>query len=500
MKIPRVLLVRAKDDYLLLLFWKSLPARVYQQVQPAPRVETVASLSTGPRILTRATSADASVLPCDRGPDPCLFSLPCVNAELRCPTRDLCRGENVSLFAETLFPSRSSVRLATDPHARNLRLYLLNDEVIRSPRKSSPTLDHGEDFSLHSAEPANENSSERPTNGDDAVIVDPQDLMGRNFLTDAQENGQGFCARIVQRNSERESNAQRIPEREPNAQRSGDHVKFCAPASKDKHEEIIKSNELKESSGSTDHPITAAPDRAGFYGGAAVEDDDECTSRLFPDLAEFVLDLQSNLERSIAEVLPSDELIALPDSASPFCSSLASSNDLSELVPSSDLPSTTARNQLSGFSKAYDIDNDCTIIAAPDTDSFNNKFSCENAANLRSLMGSVIIGDHFRSNCLQLKAPSDSDAAALPLDRGPSKPLTASNGGLRSLPFDRGPCLLLTALRVITRLFFQLSEVMEPALENALLSGEDAAESLTQDDDSIVDPAFRYSSYRNLFV
>ena len=444
----------------------SLPAS-----STAPRVKTMTSLCTGPRILTRATSVDASVLPRDRGPNSIFFSLPCVNVGLRCPTRDLCRGENASLFAETIFPSRSNVRLATDPHARNLRLYLLNDEVIRSPRKSSPTLDHGEDFSLHSAEPTDENSSERPTNGDDDVIVDPQDLMGRNFLMDAQENGQGFCARIVQRNSERESNAQRIPERESNAQRSGDHVKFRVPVSKGEHEEIMKHNELKESSGSTDHPITAIPDRVDFYGGATVEDDDEHISRLFPDLAEFVLDLQSNLERSIAEVLPSDELIALPDSASPFRSSFVPSNDLSKLVPSNDLPSlssartlpsATARNQLSGFSKAFDIDNDYTIIAAPDMDSFTNKFSYENATNLRSLMGSIIIGEYSHSNCLQLKAPSDSDAAVLPLDRGPSKPLTASNGGLRSLPFDRGPCLLLTALRVVTRLFFQVSEVTEP--------------------------------------
>ena len=233
----------------------------------------------------------------------------------------------------------------------------------------------------------------------------------------------------------------------------------------------MKHNELKESSGSTDHPITAIPDRVDFYGGATIEDDDEYISRLFPDLAEFVLDLQSNLERSIAEVLPSDELIALPDSASPFCSSFVPSNDLSKLVPSNDLPSlssartlpsATARNQLSGFSKAFDIDNDYTIIAAPDMDSFTNKFSYENATNLRSLMGSIIIGEYSHSNCLQLKAPSDSDAAVLPLDRGPSKPLTASNGSLRSLPFDRGPCLLLTALRVVTRLFFQVSEVTEP--------------------------------------
>ena len=357
---------------------------------------------------------------------------------------------------------RSNIRSATDPHARNLCLYLLNDEVIRLPRKSSPTSDHGEDFSLHSAEPADESSSECLTNGDNA---------GRTFLMDTQENGQGSRARVVERISEREPNAQRIPERESNAHRSGDHVKFRVPVSKDKHEETTKSSELKESSGSADHPITAVPDRVGLFGDATVEDDDEYISRLFPDLAEFVLDLQSNLERSIAEMLANDKFIALPDSASPFRSSLVRSNDLSELAPSSDLPSlssarmlpsATARNQLSGSSKAFDVDNDCAVIAAPDTDSFNNKFSYENATNLRSLMGSIVIRKHFHSSCLQLKAPSDSDAAVLPFDRGPSKLLAASNGSLRLLPFDRGPCLLLTALRIITRLFFQLSEVMEP--------------------------------------
>ena len=218
----------------------SLPAS-----STAPRAKTMTSLYTGPRILTRATSVDASVLPRDRGPNSIFFSLPCVNAGLRCPIRDLCRGESAPLLAEATFPSRSNARLATDPHARNLRLYLLNDEVIRSPRKSSPTLDHGEGFSLHSAEPADENSSERPTNGDDAVIVDPQDLMGRNFLVDAQENGQGFRARVVQRNSEREPSAQRIPERESNAQRSGDHVKFRAPVSKGEHEEIMKHSRIE---------------------------------------------------------------------------------------------------------------------------------------------------------------------------------------------------------------------------------------------------------------
>ena len=405
----------------------------------APHVKTMSLLYADPRVLTRATSVDVSTISSrqlsslppfrqahgtdnDTSPMLCFsfYEPACYLVdEITFPSesKELCGrwvgiSENVEhfmtykIFADDARRAthRSNIRSATDPHARNLRLYLLNDEVIRSPRKSSPTSGHGEDFSLHSAEPADESSSECLTNGDNA---------GRTFLMDAQENGQGSRARVVERISEREPNAQRIPERESNAHRSGDHVKFRVPVSKDKHEETTKSSELKESSGSADHPITAVPDRVGLFGDATVEDDDEYISRLFPDLAEFVLDLQSNLERSIAEMLANDKFIALPDSASPFRSSLVRSNNLSELAPSSDLPSlssarmlpsATARNQLSGSSKAFDVDNDCAVIAAPDTDSFNNKFSYESATNLRSLMGSIVIRKHFHSSCLQLKA------------------------------------------------------------------------------------------------
>jgi hypothetical protein len=70
----------------------------------------------------------------------------------------------------------SNIRSAADPNARNLRLEPLNDkppEVIWSLRKASPASDHGEDFSLHSMERADE-SPERPSTGNDTVIVDPQ--------------------------------------------------------------------------------------------------------------------------------------------------------------------------------------------------------------------------------------------------------------------------------------------------------------------------------------
>ena len=79
---------------------------------------------------------------------------------------------------------RSNIRLVADPNARNLHLDPLNDklpEVIQSLCKASPALDHGEDFSLHSMKLTDENP-ERPSTGDDTVIVDPQELLGCTFL------------------------------------------------------------------------------------------------------------------------------------------------------------------------------------------------------------------------------------------------------------------------------------------------------------------------------
>jgi hypothetical protein len=64
-------------------------------------------------------------------------------------------------------------------------------------------------------EPTDENP-ERPSTGDDMVIVNPQELLGRNFLMDTQEDGQRFRACIVECISDHESNVRR----------SDNHVKF----------------------------------------------------------------------------------------------------------------------------------------------------------------------------------------------------------------------------------------------------------------------------------
>jgi hypothetical protein len=130
----------------------------------------------------------------------------------------------------------SNICSAADPNARNLHLDLLNDEppeVIWSLRQASPASDHGEDFSLHSMEPADE-SPECPSTGNDTVIVDPQELLGRTFLMDTQEDGQRFRARIVECISDHESNVCC----------SDNHVKFRISVNEDEYEETITYNEL----------------------------------------------------------------------------------------------------------------------------------------------------------------------------------------------------------------------------------------------------------------
>jgi hypothetical protein len=142
---------------------------------------------------------------------------------------------------------RSNIRSVADPNARNLRLDPLNDKLpedIWSLCKASPALDHGEDFSLHSMEPTDEHphtestpdSSEHPSTGDDTVIVNQQELLGRTFLMDTQEDGQRFCARIVECISDHESNVCR----------SDDHVKFQISVNEDEYKEIITYNELMD--------------------------------------------------------------------------------------------------------------------------------------------------------------------------------------------------------------------------------------------------------------
>jgi hypothetical protein len=134
---------------------------------------------------------------------------------------------------------RSNIRSAADPNARNLRLDPLNDkpsEVIWSVCKASPALDLGEDFSLHSSMEPNDENPESPSTGDDMVIVNPQELLGRTFLMDTQEDGQRLRACIVEC----------ISDHEANVHHSDDHVKFRISVNEDGYKEIITYNELMD--------------------------------------------------------------------------------------------------------------------------------------------------------------------------------------------------------------------------------------------------------------
>jgi hypothetical protein len=68
------------------------------------------------------------------------------------------------------------------------------------------------------------------------VIVNPQELLGRTFLMDTQEDSQRFHAHIVEYISDHESNVRH----------TDDHVKFRISVNEDEYEEIITYNELMD--------------------------------------------------------------------------------------------------------------------------------------------------------------------------------------------------------------------------------------------------------------
>ena len=144
---------------------------------------------------------------------------------------------------------RSNIRSATDPNARNLRIDPLNDEppmVVRSWRQLSSSPDHGENDMLmdngESPSIAPEHGESIPTTSEhatpidtnDMVVVDPEDLVGRTFLLDAQEDGQRFRARIVEH----------IKDHESALKQSNDHHKFRISVNDDEYEEVISYNQL----------------------------------------------------------------------------------------------------------------------------------------------------------------------------------------------------------------------------------------------------------------
>jgi hypothetical protein len=134
---------------------------------------------------------------------------------------------------------RSNIRSARDPTARNLRIDPLNDEppeVIQSIRTASPSSNHGED--LLPLSPASIHGENPPTTqGRDShnlALINLNDLVGRTFLMDAQEDGQRFRARIVEC----------ISDFETDVLRSDAHHTFRISVNEDEYEETITYNQL----------------------------------------------------------------------------------------------------------------------------------------------------------------------------------------------------------------------------------------------------------------
>jgi hypothetical protein len=115
---------------------------------------------------------------------------------------------------------RSNIRSALDPHSRNLRMDLLNDDkaftpIIKSRHDAADSVAHGE-------------------TGPPIPVVDPNDLVGRTFLMDEQEDGQRYRARIVRA----------IEDHEANLANDTDRIRFLCSINDDQYEEIISYNDL----------------------------------------------------------------------------------------------------------------------------------------------------------------------------------------------------------------------------------------------------------------
>ena len=152
---------------------------------------------------------------------------------------------------------RSNIRSARDPNQRNLRMDPLNEappQVIRSWRVSPPASDHGEnsvpfdDVPHCDPVPDDDPPSDTPTaptpasqqksihDRDEMTIIDLDDLVGRSFLLDSQEDGQRFRARIVQC----------IKDHESDVRTSKEHNKFRISVNDDEYEDVITYNELMD--------------------------------------------------------------------------------------------------------------------------------------------------------------------------------------------------------------------------------------------------------------
>ncbi len=128
---------------------------------------------------------------------------------------------------------RSAIRSAIKPGEQNLQVDPLGGEapaivkLHHDPATQMPFDPGGKDPDSPPTDADGTKSSQLPT-------FHPSDLVGHTFLLDPQEDGQQFCARIVEAVEDHDAKLHQKPER----------FKFCCSINDDQYEEILSYNEI----------------------------------------------------------------------------------------------------------------------------------------------------------------------------------------------------------------------------------------------------------------
>ena len=117
----------------------------------------------------------------------------------------------------------SEVRSAENPKARNLRADSLGMEP---PTKYLKT--------RSDVSPENDTEATNSAAGGGPVVFDPDDLVGRTFLMNPEEDGQQHRARIVRSIDDHASDLKREPA----------HIKFVCSVNDDQYEEVLSYAEV----------------------------------------------------------------------------------------------------------------------------------------------------------------------------------------------------------------------------------------------------------------
>jgi len=140
----------------------------------------------------------------------------------------LTADSNTIIFRSLVRPFSSD-----DP---NLRAEMLGGE--ESDLNPAPIIKsrHDSDHDSNHISTTVDNDEDKANTEPPSAVFNPEDLVGRTFLMDPQEDGQQFRARIVKLIKDHEANVEENPTR----------LKFLLSVNDDKAEEVITYNKLQE--------------------------------------------------------------------------------------------------------------------------------------------------------------------------------------------------------------------------------------------------------------